>query len=214
MATVADMIEMRERHRQLILLLKDIEIPRSLNTYESTAQIVESAMTAMAFTREGAVRLEDLLYVVDPHTMLAAGSNAVFLGLDPQVDSFIASTVGCPPNPASIRAIEAMLAFKTFEFKTHHMCTALSHNWPRKIVASIGKYIVAQTKHGLLDGNVLGVVAIMWPDRCSSNAFFPGRTFAKEEWCCHYHWNISGGALPELTLPDTLESLNALNTNK
>ena len=203
----SNIIEMRERHLQLIRFLKDIETPRESNTLENTAHIVHTAIEALSFTRNGAVRLQDLLIVANPRTMLASGSNAVYLGLDPNVDSFIKNIVGSAPHPSSVRAIEAMLAFKTFKFTTHHMCMALSHEWPRTVVASIGKFIVSQTKHGLLDGNVLGVVALLWPDRCSPNAFFPGRTFLKEEWCCQHHWKISGRELPNLNLPDTLESL-------
>ena len=138
----SNIIEMQERHLQLISFLKDIETPRESNTLENTARIVNIAMEALSFTRHGAVRLQDLLIVANPRTMLASGSNAVYLGLDPNVDAFIKNIVGNSPHPSSVRSIEAMLVFKTFKFTTQHMCMALSHDWPRAVVASIGKFIV------------------------------------------------------------------------
>lgn len=193
--------EMNERHCQLIHFLRKIETPRSLTTIENTAQIVDSCLDALEFARCGAVQLTDLLRVPKPHLMLSAGSAAVFLGLDSNLDSFIKSVVGLPPTDASVRAINAMLKFKTFEFTAAHLCLASKSGWSRNDLSAIGRYIVQQTKHGLLDGNVAAVVAIMWPERCGNNIFFPGRSFEKHEWCCNEHWKAVNSDLPALMLP-------------
>jgi len=154
------------------------------------SKLESACLDVLDVVRAGGVQLDDLLRVGDPCALLSAGSTAAALGLDPGVNAFIASLVGAPPDDASLRAVEAMVRFKTFEFTAMHLCSATSSAWPRPTLAAIGKHIVQQTKAGLVDGNIAAVAAVLWPERCGAGVTFPGRTFERREWCCLHHYNM------------------------
>jgi len=200
-------IEMHARHRRLANMLAIVEDPHGSTTSEPTPTLVNAGVSALSLTRNGAVQLDDLLLVRYPACLLQSGSSAIYLGLDPNVRTFISRLVGSAPTPEGVRAVKAMAAIKTFEFTSSDMCAAQANKWPQHALAAIGTYIVGQTRRGLLAGNVTAVVAIMWPDLCGSNAVFPGGTFPKDEWCCEKHWLIASSDLPALTPPDTQRTI-------
>lgn len=197
-------LDMDARLEYLESFLLKIETPRESTTIENTAQIVEACLDTLVVTQEGIVNLEDLLISSNPLILLTAGANAVYLGLDPQVDAFITRLVNQAPTEESERAILAMLKVKTFKFTATHLCFAQKNEWPKEILANIGKFIVMQTKHNLLDGNIQAVVAILNLSEKGLQIKIPGSVFSREKWCCGYHWGKFHNTLPELTLPATL----------